>query len=322
MRRHQHAFTFAERPALSNRPAFTLVELLVVIGIIAVLISVLLPSLNKARQAASLIDCQARLAQMGQAVQMYVANNNGLLPWGAIDHGGNWTDNVLPNSGMQERIWWWYFTLSEIMNRNLLGSDALVSNLSPIFRDRDTIENPQTPRWVSHYTANPRVLYQSERDDAPDIFNGWPSPSQAIQPKDRVTRKMSNVKHPSNVFLIWDGPQVQDQNYNAYGLAASMDAWGLYATSGFCYGTPSPGFNYDRAILPGQLGVTGRQDGKAFQKSYNIDYKEAFGGQGWLSHLRFRHLNNTRLAALCVDGHVETRAVGTVMIRDIFTNYK
>ena len=33
-------------------------------------------------------------------------------------------------------------------------------------------------------------------------------------------------------------------------------------------------------------------------------------------------MNNTRLAALCLDGHVETRAVGEVKVRDIFTNYK
>jgi len=102
-----------------------------------------------------------------------------------------------------------------------------------------------------------------------------------------------------------------------------MDSWGLYATSGYCYDTPSPGFLYERSILPGQLGVGGRQDGKAFQKKYNIDLRQAFNTpDGWLTHLRFRHMNNTRLAALCVDGHVDTRAVGDVKIKDIFTNFK
>jgi len=64
---------------------FTLVELLVVIGIIALLISILLPALNKARAAAQLVQCSSNMRQLAAAVFIYQSENNGSYPppWSA-----------------------------------------------------------------------------------------------------------------------------------------------------------------------------------------------------------------------------------------------
>ncbi len=64
-----------------NRAGFTLVELLVVISIIALLVSILLPSLKKARDQAKDTLCKANLHQLGISIQYYVQDSGDRLPW-------------------------------------------------------------------------------------------------------------------------------------------------------------------------------------------------------------------------------------------------
>ncbi|HSI35449.1 MAG TPA: prepilin-type N-terminal cleavage/methylation domain-containing protein [Tepidisphaeraceae bacterium] len=66
--------------AVGRRPAFTLVELLVVIGIIALLISILLPSLSKAREQGNRVKCLSNMRQLGLAMQLYTGDNKGAVP--------------------------------------------------------------------------------------------------------------------------------------------------------------------------------------------------------------------------------------------------
>jgi prepilin-type processing-associated H-X9-DG protein/prepilin-type N-terminal cleavage/methylation domain-containing protein len=72
---------FDRRPRTSSSPAaFTLVELLVVIGIIALLIAMLLPSLNRARESAKNAQCMSNLRQIGMGISFYRNDHHDILP--------------------------------------------------------------------------------------------------------------------------------------------------------------------------------------------------------------------------------------------------
>src|SRR5436305_4467308 len=80
---------------------FTLVELLVVIGILAVLIAILLPAVNRAREAGNRVKCLSNLRQLGMAFVMYETANGGRFPALA---GGDYAGHA---SHPEDWVYWW-----------------------------------------------------------------------------------------------------------------------------------------------------------------------------------------------------------------------
>ena len=91
-----------------RRTGFSLIELIVVIGIIALLIALLLPAIIRSNESARTVQCASQLRQLGNAFFNYAANNQGHLPpwsgWhvaggdgtGEDDPGPGWTEILAP----------------------------------------------------------------------------------------------------------------------------------------------------------------------------------------------------------------------------------
>src|SRR4051812_23991474 len=80
------------RPHRRCRQAFSMIELIVVIGIIAVLVAMLLPALGRAREQAKVVQCAAQLRQLHAALTMYLNDNRGWVFWHSAEIGRDGMD--------------------------------------------------------------------------------------------------------------------------------------------------------------------------------------------------------------------------------------
>ena len=108
-------------PTMARLKAFTLVELLVVIGIIAVLLGMLMPALGKTREAANRTACLSSLRQVHAAFQLYALANRDQVPLGYRTVSKQFNSMIYSATAGQWVLFGVLTRTSELRNPRILG---------------------------------------------------------------------------------------------------------------------------------------------------------------------------------------------------------
>ncbi len=249
---------------------FTLVELLVVIGIIALLISILLPALSRARSAANEVKCLANLRSIGQAANLHVNEHQGYLPiagyiWsagGATPAGlGDVSQRrfVYYQDGGQPRPMPLPGALAQYLSQDIrtdsranLEADLMKGTVRKVFLCPSDVEGHPGTTIEDGGWVGPKSNYSYAFNEA---ALGWAeSGSGGVTGHARTRAHLTAIPHAATVLFLSDGlprTEFSDNQMDFYDHQSNISLW--EATKGTdIAGTPSI---FDRKRHRGRMNI-------------------------------------------------------------------
>lgn len=273
-----------------TQEGFTLVELLVVIGIIAVLIGILLPAMGRAREQAQAAQCMSNLRTIGQGLQLYATANRDSLPWAQY-----WDPWYASAWDINSQTASWPVKIASVLYPHAQGENFYNTvTTKAVFKCPSANLNAEAAeRFILHYTCHPRLMPNWDAVGGVGNFQLKNNPQTG---KPDLPYKFAKVRNSSEIILIFDGSQYFSSSGmpdgNAHPAGNGLDNWRSQSSYswGSCLLTPPPKNNsWDNF-------------GGPVDNNVNADVTNYSGPQQ--QNIRYRHRRNNVANALFVDGHV------------------